>query len=56
MQLARLIHLPAVDGHEPREVARVADVHGVGKRIARRNNLFVNPRCEKAREGIVVID
>jgi len=33
VNLARLVHVPAVNRHQPREVARMSDVHRVGKRM-----------------------
>ena len=41
MNFAGFIHLPAVNRHEPREIARMADVHRVGNGIARRRNFLV---------------
>ena len=43
VDFAGLVHLPAINRHQPGEIARMADVHRVGNRVARRRNFFITP-------------
>ena len=56
VNLAGLIHLAAINRHEPGEIARMADVHGVGEAVARGINLFVPASREKIGEFVVAIN
>ena len=50
VDFAGLVHLPAINRHQPREVARMPDVHRVGKRVARRRKFFGSRRSPEISE------
>ncbi|OQB89214.1 MAG: hypothetical protein BWX84_02526 [Verrucomicrobia bacterium ADurb.Bin118] len=55
MQDAGFIHPPAIDRHEPGQVAGMPHVHRVGQAVSRRLDFPIHPRREKVGEFIVAI-